>query len=146
MLTERYSFLYKFRVCQACPHCPTRMSSSGPKQARLQSFLGRRVACRHFCLKDLTPAQRPGGTAAILTSTTLAVSRHASVSPRYCMQVAIMATITGTMFLRTRIEPNSVLNGSMYMSVCFYSVMIMMFNGLTEMTIAVLSRAPACCA
>ena len=53
------------------------------------------------------------------------------------MQVAIMAIITGTMFLRTRIEPNSVLNGSMYMSVCFYSVMIMMFNGLTEMTIAV---------
>ena len=48
-----------------------------------------------------------------------------------------MAIITGTMFLRTRIEPNSVLNGSMYMSVCFYSVMIMMFNGLTEMTIAV---------
>ncbi|KAK9836042.1 hypothetical protein WJX81_008449 [Elliptochloris bilobata] len=52
-------------------------------------------------------------------------------------QVAIMAIITGTMFLRTRIEPDSVLNGSMYMSVCFYSVMIMMFNGLTEMTIAV---------
>ena len=48
-----------------------------------------------------------------------------------------MALITGTMFLRTRMAPDSVLNGSMYMSVCFYSVMIMMFNGLTEMTIAV---------
>jgi hypothetical protein len=50
-----------------------------------------------------------------------------------------MGIIAGTMFLRTRVRPDSVINGSMYMSVCFYSVMIMMFNGLTEMTIAVRS-------
>jgi len=48
-----------------------------------------------------------------------------------------LVIIAGTMFLRTRVRPDSVINGSMYMSVCFYSVMIMMFNGLTEMTIAV---------
>jgi hypothetical protein len=54
-----------------------------------------------------------------------------------------MGIIAGTMFLRTRVRPDSVINGSMYMSVCFYSVMIMMFNGLTEMTIAVRGRARA---
>ena len=52
-------------------------------------------------------------------------------------QVLIMATITGTVFLRTRQAPTSLLNGLNYMSVCFYSVMVLFFNGQTELTIAV---------
>lgn len=55
-------------------------------------------------------------------------------------QVLIMATITGTVFLRTRQAPTSLLNGQNYMSVCFYSVMVLFFNGQTELTIAVLSH------
>ncbi len=54
-------------------------------------------------------------------------------------QVLIMATITGTVFLRTRQAPTSLLNGQNYMSVCFYSVMVLFFNGQTELTIAVQS-------
>lgn len=53
-------------------------------------------------------------------------------------QVLIMATITGTVFLKTRQAPTSLLNGQNYMSVCFYSVMVLFFNGQTELTIAVL--------
>ena len=51
-----------------------------------------------------------------------------------------MATVTGTVFLRTRTAPLSVLTGQNYMSVCFFSVMVLFFNGQTELTIAV--RAP----
>ncbi|EIE25913.1 ATP-binding cassette transporter [Coccomyxa subellipsoidea C-169] len=57
-------------------------------------------------------------------------------------QVLIMATITGTVFLKTRQAPTSLLNGQNYMSVCFYSVMVLFFNGQTELTIAV-DRLPA---
>jgi hypothetical protein len=52
-------------------------------------------------------------------------------------QVLIMATVTGTVFLRTRQAPTSLLSGQNYMSVCFYSVMVLFFNGQTELTIAV---------
>ena len=58
---------------------------------------------------------------------------------RVC-QVAVMATITGTMFLRTREAPTSLLNGQNFISVSFFSVMFLFFNGQTELTIAV--RAP----
>jgi len=55
---------------------------------------------------------------------------------RVC-QVAIMATITGTMFMRTREAPTSLLNGQNFISVSFFSVMFLFFNGQTELTIAV---------
>ena len=55
---------------------------------------------------------------------------------RVC-QVAVMATITGTMFLRTREAPTSLLNGQNFISVSFFSVMFLFFNGQTELTIAV---------
>jgi hypothetical protein len=51
-----------------------------------------------------------------------------------------MATITGTVFLRTRTDPLSVQSGQNYMSVCFFSVMLLFFNGQTELTIAVRRR------
>ncbi len=57
-------------------------------------------------------------------------------------QVLIMATITGTVFLKTRQAPTSLLNGQNYMSVCFYSVMVLFFNGQTELTIAVRPSLP----
>ena len=55
---------------------------------------------------------------------------------RVC-QVAAMATITGTMFMRTRQAPTSLLNGQNFISVSFFSVMFLFFNGQTELTIAV---------
>ena len=55
---------------------------------------------------------------------------------RVC-QVAVMATITGTMFMRTRQEPTSLLNGQNFISASFFSVMFLFFNGQTELTIAV---------
>ena len=51
-----------------------------------------------------------------------------------------MASVTGTVFLRTRTEPLSVLTGQNYMSVCFFSVMVLFFNGQTELTIAARPR------
>lgn len=61
---------------------------------------------------------------------------------RVC-QVAIMATITGTMFMRTRTAPTSLLNGQNFISVSFFSVMFLFFNGQTELTIAVGLHASA---
>ncbi len=58
---------------------------------------------------------------------------------RVC-QVAVMATITGTMFMRTREAPTSLLNGQNFISVSFFSVMFLFFNGQTELTIAVCCR------
>ena len=55
---------------------------------------------------------------------------------RVC-QVAVMASITGTMFMRTRQAPTSLLNGQNFISVSFFSVMFLFFNGQTELTIAV---------
>ena len=48
-----------------------------------------------------------------------------------------MATITGTIFMRTREAPTSLLNGQNFISVSFFSVMFLFFNGQTELTIAV---------
>ena len=48
-----------------------------------------------------------------------------------------MASITGTMFMRTRQAPTSLLNGQNFISVAFFSVMFLFFNGQTELTIAV---------
>ena len=67
---------------------------------------------------------------------------------RVC-QVAVMATITGTMFMRTRQAPTSLLNGQNFISVAFFSVMFLFFNGQTELTIAVshlhASQTPQSC-
>ena len=48
-----------------------------------------------------------------------------------------MASITGTMFMRTRQAPTSLLNGQNFISVAFFSIMFLFFNGQTELTIAV---------
>ena len=55
-----------------------------------------------------------------------------------------MASITGTLFTRSRTDPLSVQTGQNLMSICFFSVMLIFFNGQTELTIAVRAPGLAC--
>ncbi|XP_024525813.1 ABC transporter G family member 31 [Selaginella moellendorffii] len=52
-------------------------------------------------------------------------------------QVAFMAFVAGTLFLRTRIHPDSESDGNLYLATLFYALVHMMFNGFSEMAITV---------
>ena len=52
-------------------------------------------------------------------------------------QVAFLAFITGFLFFRTRLHPNSLQQGFLYFGALFYSIIHMMVNGLSELTLTV---------
>ncbi|KAL3696501.1 hypothetical protein R1sor_010577 [Riccia sorocarpa] len=56
-------------------------------------------------------------------------------------QVAFVAFVTGTLFLRTRIHPTNETNGSLYLGTLFYALIHMMFNGFSEISITI-ARLP----
>ena len=45
--------------------------------------------------------------------------------------------MTGLLFLRTRLQPTNLFYGSMYFGALFFSVIHMMVNGLSELTLTV---------
>jgi hypothetical protein len=61
----------------------------------------------------------------------------AQASELLCPQVFYVSVITSTLFFRTTISPNSVNDGNLYMGVLFFSLIFMMFNGFSEMSIMV---------
>ncbi|XP_024516623.1 ABC transporter G family member 31 [Selaginella moellendorffii] len=67
----------------------------------------------------------------------LLISRHRFLYIFKTTQVAIMAIITGTLFLRTTIEPTNEIYGNMYLGCLFFALIHMMFNGFSEMAITV---------
>jgi hypothetical protein len=52
-------------------------------------------------------------------------------------QCALVAIITATLFLRTTLSPDNVLDGGLYLGVLFFSLLFMMFSGFTNVTITV---------
>jgi len=52
-----------------------------------------------------------------------------------------MAIITATVFFRTRLHPTNQIYGSLYLGALFYSLIHMMFNGLSEISMTV-ARLP----
>ncbi|XP_024525458.1 ABC transporter G family member 31 [Selaginella moellendorffii] len=53
-------------------------------------------------------------------------------------QVAFMAFVAGTLFLRTRLHPDNATDANLYLATLFYALVHMMFNGFSEMSITVL--------
>ncbi|KAG6540832.1 hypothetical protein Mapa_017810 [Marchantia paleacea] len=52
-------------------------------------------------------------------------------------QVAFVAFLTSTLFLRTRLHPTDETNSSLYLGTLFFALIHMMFNGFSEMAITV---------
>ncbi|GAU13808.1 hypothetical protein TSUD_261350 [Trifolium subterraneum] len=53
------------------------------------------------------------------------------------VQIAIMATITMTLFLRTEMHKETVFDGTIYLGALFFSLTILMFNGTSEVTMTI---------
>jgi hypothetical protein len=45
-------------------------------------------------------------------------------------QVAIMGIVCATLFLRTQLHPTSLNDGTKYAGITFFSLLIMLFNGI----------------
>ena len=64
--------------------------------------------------------------------------------------MAFLAFITGFLFFRPRLHPDSLYNGFLYFGALFYSIIHMMVNGLSELTLTVqrmgvfFKQVPAC--
>ena len=52
-------------------------------------------------------------------------------------QVAFLACATGLLFFRTRLHPTNLFYGNLYFGALFYSIIHMMVNGLSELTLTV---------
>ena len=53
------------------------------------------------------------------------------------MQVAVVAIIAATLYLRTHIHDHTLEDGTLLSGFLFYSVLVMMFNGITELALTV---------
>ena len=53
------------------------------------------------------------------------------------VQLIFVALITGTLFLRTRLRPDNINDGSLYEAVIFFSLIQLMFDGFVEMNLTV---------
>ncbi|XP_024402862.1 ABC transporter G family member 31 isoform X2 [Physcomitrium patens] len=56
-------------------------------------------------------------------------------------QVAFVAILASTLFIRTKLHPTNEIYGTLYLSTLFFSLVHMMFNGFSEMSITV-ARLP----
>jgi len=61
------------------------------------------------------------------------------LKPFFFFQIAVVATITMTVFLRTEMHHDSVTDGNIYAGAMFFGNMIIMFNGLSELDMAVIN-------
>ncbi|KAK8697785.1 hypothetical protein V6N13_113922 [Hibiscus sabdariffa] len=68
----------------------------------------------------------------------LLITRHRFLYIFRTLQVAFVAFITGTIFLRTRIHPTDEINGNLYISALFFGVVHMMFNGFSELPLMII--------
>ncbi|CAM6100115.1 unnamed protein product [Calypogeia fissa] len=71
----------------------------------------------------------------------LLISRNRFLYIFRTCQVAFLAIVTGTLFLRTQFHPGNILDGNIYMGSLFFALVHMMFNGFSELSITV-SRLP----
>ncbi|CAL5361430.1 unnamed protein product [Camellia sinensis] len=67
----------------------------------------------------------------------LLMKRNSFVYIFKLMQVTVMALITMTLFLRTEMHRNSVTDGGIYTGAMFFTVIMIMFNGLSEISMTI---------
>ncbi|CAL0309799.1 unnamed protein product [Lupinus luteus] len=78
---------------------------------------------------------------ACLSREYLLMKRNSFVHIFKLCQLAVLAMIAMTIFLRTEMHRDSVTHGGIYSGALFYAVVVIMFNGLAELTMVV-TRLP----
>ncbi|XP_028795052.1 pleiotropic drug resistance protein 1 [Neltuma alba] len=78
---------------------------------------------------------------ACLSREYLLMKRNSFVYVFKAFQLAFMAIIAMTIFLRTEMHRDSVTDGGIYTGALFFAVIVLMFNGMAELTMTV-SRLP----
>ncbi|KAJ1416661.1 P-loop containing nucleoside triphosphate hydrolase [Sesbania bispinosa] len=78
---------------------------------------------------------------ACLSREYLLMKRNSFVYIFKLCQLAVLAMIAMTIFLRTEMHRDSVTHGGIYVGALFYAVVVIMFNGLAELSMVV-SRLP----
>ncbi|KAG5043641.1 hypothetical protein JHK87_007556 [Glycine soja] len=78
---------------------------------------------------------------ACLSREYLLMKRNSFVYTFKLCQLAVLAIIAMTIFLRTEMHRDSVTHGGIYVGALFYGVVVIMFNGLAELSMVV-SRLP----
>ncbi|KAK9022552.1 hypothetical protein V6N11_002804 [Hibiscus sabdariffa] len=71
----------------------------------------------------------------------LLMKRNSFVYIFKCMQLTVMALITMTLFLRTEMHKDSVRGGGIYMGALFFGMVMIMFNGMAELSMTI-SKLP----
>ncbi|XP_071737932.1 ABC transporter G family member 31-like [Rutidosis leptorrhynchoides] len=71
----------------------------------------------------------------------LLIRRHKFLYIFKTCQVAFVGFVTCTIFLRTRLHPTDVMDGSLYLGCLFFGLVHMMFNGFAELPLMI-SRLP----
>ncbi|CAL4975335.1 unnamed protein product [Urochloa decumbens] len=67
----------------------------------------------------------------------LLMKRNSFVYIFRTFQLAVVSIITMTLFFRTKMKHNSVNDGALYMGALFFGVLMIMFNGFSEMALTV---------
>jgi len=67
----------------------------------------------------------------------LLLKRNSPVHIFKTIQITVMALVISTLFLRTKMSHNSVLDASKYMGALFMAVVIVNFNGMTEIAMTI---------
>ncbi|KAK7336925.1 hypothetical protein VNO77_17478 [Canavalia gladiata] len=78
---------------------------------------------------------------ACLSREYLLMKRNSFVYTFKLCQLAVMAIVAMTIFLRTEMRRDSVIDGGIYVGALFYAVVVIMFNGLAELSMVV-TRLP----
>ncbi|XP_042493681.1 pleiotropic drug resistance protein 1-like [Macadamia integrifolia] len=68
----------------------------------------------------------------------LLMRRNSFVYISMMVQILLVAFISMTVFLRTEMKKDSVIDGGIYMGALFYSLSIIMFNGMAELALTVM--------
>ncbi|OVA06530.1 ABC transporter-like [Macleaya cordata] len=68
----------------------------------------------------------------------LLMKRNSFVYIFKLVQLVIMASITMTVFLRTEMKRNDVVDGGIYIGAMFFTLIMIMFNGFSELAMAVM--------
>ncbi|GJX49894.1 ABC transporter G family member 31 [Tanacetum coccineum] len=67
----------------------------------------------------------------------LLIKRHSFLYIFKTIQVAFVGFVTCTLFLRTRLHPTDVVDGSLYLACLFFALVHMMFNGFSELPLMI---------
>ena len=65
------------------------------------------------------------------------IKRHSFLYIFKTLQVAFVGFVTCTLFIRTRLHPTDVTDGSLYLGCLFFALVHMMFNGFSELPLMI---------